>query len=166
MAECFSAASDGDSYAIDGSARFTHSHTHQFAARKVMGSPQIAPSKPTHRSRVTNGSAVLPDVDGRSTWVRRLRDLISAHVDDLGGDSAISEAERSIVRRAATLTVELERLEGRFAAAGQATIAELDAYQRAAGNLRRLLESVGLERRARNITPPLSEYVAAKARPS
>jgi hypothetical protein len=36
----------------------------------------VAP-KPQGRSRVSNRSAVLPGVDGRSTWVRRLRDLIS-----------------------------------------------------------------------------------------
>jgi hypothetical protein len=95
--------------------------------------------------------------------VRRLRDLMALHVADLGGDDAISAAERSIVRRAATLTVELERLELRFATAGEATADDLDLYQRTAGNLRRLLESIGLERRARDVTPSLSEYLAAKA---
>jgi len=55
---------------------------------------------PTARSRVSNGNAVLPGVDGRSTWVRRLRDLIALHLSALGGDEAVSEAERSIVRRA------------------------------------------------------------------
>jgi len=116
----------------------------------------------TARSRVTNGSAVLPGVDGRSTWVRRLRDVIALHVSDLGGDDAISEAERSIVRRAATLTVEMERLEAKFAMAGEASAAELDLYQRTAGNHRRLLESVGLGRRARDVTP-LRDYIEGKA---
>jgi len=50
-------------------------------------------------------------------------------------------AERSIIRRASVLTVELERLEVKFASAGEA--ADLDLYQRTAGNLRRLLEAVG-----------------------
>ena len=79
----------------------------------------VAEAKPTTRSRVTNGSAVLPGVDGRSTWVRRLRDLISVHIEDLGGDDSISEAERSLVRRAATMTVELERMEAVFAVRGR-----------------------------------------------
>src|SRR6478736_3754620 len=91
--------------------------------------------KPQARSRVSNGSAVLPGVDGRSTWVRRLRDLIELHLNDLGGIEAVSQAQRSIVRRAATLTVELERLEARFANAGAANPDELDLYQRTAGNL-------------------------------
>jgi len=127
-------------------------------------SDQIAEMPASARSKITNGSAVLPGVDGRSTWVRRLRDLISLHVADLGGDGAISEAERSIVRRACTMTVELERLEAKFATDGEATAQELDLYQRTAGNLRRLLESVGLERRARDVTPPLRDYIASRAR--
>ena len=116
------------------------------------------------RSAVTNGSAVLPGVDGRSTWVRRLRDLMALHIADLGGDGAISEAERSIVRRAATLTVELERLELGFATDGESSAAQLDLYQRTANSLRRLLESVGLKRRARDITPPnVDQYLSHQA---
>jgi hypothetical protein len=106
----------------------------------------------------------LPDVDGRSTWVRRLRDLISLHLSDLGGEDAVSEAERSIIRRVATLTVELERMESVFALAGEAQPAQLDLYQRTAGNLRRLLEAVGLERRSKDITPSLEAYLATKER--
>jgi len=103
---------------------------------------------------------VLPGVDGRSVWMRRLRDLIDLHVADLGGVESVSAAERSIVRRAATLTVELERMEGAFALAGEAAPDALDLYQRTAGNLRRLLESVGLQRRQRDITQDVHEYVA------
>src|SRR5262249_13712138 len=68
---------------------------------------------------------------------------------------------RARIRRAATLTVELERLEAKFALAGEASAADLDLYQRTAGNLRRLLEAVGLQRRARDVMPTLSEYLAA-----
>ena len=67
------------------------------------------------------------------------------------------------MRRAATLTVELERMEAVFALAGEAKPSDLDLYQRTAGNLRRLLESVGIERRPRNVTPTLAEYAARKA---
>jgi hypothetical protein len=95
-------------------------------------------------------------------WARRLRDLIEQHVADLGGNEAVSAAERSIVRRAATLTVELERMEAAFALAGAASPQDLDLYQRTAGNLRRLLESLGLQRRARDVTPDLKTYLAAR----
>jgi hypothetical protein len=76
----------------------------------------------------------------------------------------VSEAERAIIRRAAVLITELELMESKFAAAGGAPdIASLDAYQRASNSLRRLLESTGLQRRSRDITPTLSTYLAGKA---
>jgi hypothetical protein len=99
-------------------------------------------------------------VDGRSTWVRRLRDLMGLHLSDLGGDNAVSEAERSIIRRVATLTVELERMEAGFAVAGEAQPDQLDLYQRTANSLRRLLEAIGLQRRSRDVTPDPLEYAA------
>jgi hypothetical protein len=124
--------------------------------------PGSAARKDPRRSRVTNGSALLHGVDGRSPWVRRCRDLIALHVADLGGEEATSAAERSLVRRASVLTVELERLEAKFALAGAATHEDLDLYQRTAGNLRRLLEAVGLRRRPRDVTPTLAEYLASR----
>jgi hypothetical protein len=114
--------------------------------------------KSRQRSRVTNGSVLLPGADGRSVWVRRCKDIIEAHLSDLGGQKNTSEAERSIIRRASVMTVELERLEARFATAGEASAEELDLYQRTAGNLRRLLEAVGLQRRARDVTT-LADYL-------
>ena len=125
-----------------------------------LDSAAVASMSPTARSRISNGSAVLPGVDGRSTWVRRLRDLIALHLSDLGGDDAVSEAERSIVRRIATLTVELERMEGGFALAGEALPGQIDLYQRTANSLRRLLEAIGLERRQRDVTTPTLEEIA------
>jgi hypothetical protein len=114
------------------------------------------------RSRVTNGSALLPGVDGRSAWVRRARDVIAEIVADLGGIENTSAQERSIVRRAATLVVELERLEKKFALADAASPDDLDLYARASGNLRRLLEAIGLRRRPREVSAPsLSDYLAA-----
>jgi hypothetical protein len=120
-------------------------------------SADLAPMPASARSRISNGSAVLPGVDGRSTWVRRLRDLIGLHLADLGGEDAVSEAERSIVRRIATLTVELERMEAGFAVAGEAEPQQIDLYQRTANSLRRLLESIGIERRQRDVSPSLAD---------
>jgi hypothetical protein len=93
--------------------------------------------------------------------VRRCKDIIAAHLSDLGGADNASEAERSIIRRASVLTVELERLEVKFALAGEAGTADLDLYQRTAGNLRRLLEAVGLQRRAKDVEPTLADLLGA-----
>jgi hypothetical protein len=116
-------------------------------------------SKLHGRSKITNGTRLLPSIDGRSVWARRLRDLIALHENDYGGSNAISEAERSLIRRASALTVELELLETKFAANGGAQIEELDRYQRAANSLRRLLETLGLQRRAKDVTPSLDQYL-------
>jgi len=123
----------------------------------------LAPRSPQLRSRITNGSALLSGVDGRSAWVRRCRDFIADHLSDLGGVSNTSAAERSLVRRAAVIVVELERLEQKFALADEAgkgaSSDDLDLYGRTSGNLRRLLEAIGLQRRPRDVSPSLSEYL-------
>jgi hypothetical protein len=110
------------------------------------------------RSAITNGSKLLAGVDGRSPWIRRAKDLIGEHLQDLGGPDNTSAAERSIVRRVAVLSVELEHLETRFATAGEANAEDLDLYQRTANSLRRLLEAVGLQRRPRDVTPDPLAY--------
>jgi hypothetical protein len=124
--------------------------------------PIAAPRPAALRSKVTNGKSLFAvGGDMRGPWARRLRDVFELHLSDLGPDN-VSEAERSIVRRAAVLTVELERIESRFAL-DKGSNDDLDLYQRTAGNLRRLLESVGLERRPRDVTPSLAEYLASRA---
>jgi hypothetical protein len=116
--------------------------------------PAVVRPKDPQRSRITNGSALLPGVDGRNAWVRRCKDVVNEHIADLGGPDNVSAAERSIIRRACVLTVELERLERNFALAGEASTDDIDLYQRVANSLRRLLEAVGLQRRSRDVTPP------------
>ena len=120
-------------------------------------------NKAKGRSARTNGTVIFGKlVDGRSTWARRMRDLLDLHTADLGGVDVASAAERSIIRRASTITVELELLEQRFAIAGGASIADLDLYLRASNTLRRLFEVVGLQRRQRDVTPSLRSYLAER----
>lgn len=128
-------------------------------AKKPNLSRKIFGAKVHARSRISNGRSLLPSIDGRSLWARRLRDLISLHQSDLGGEEAVSAAEQSIIRRASTLTVELEHMELKFATQGGATTDQLLLYGRTANTLRRLLKSVGLQRRARNVTPTVDEYL-------
>lgn len=118
------------------------------------------------RSRVTNGTSHLPkEVDGRSFYSRRLRDLIALHTADLGGAENLSAAEQALVRRAAVIMISLEKMEFKFALtdAEGVTAPELDLYQRLSNSLRRLLREVGIKRRTRDVTPDLSTYLARKA---
>ena len=112
------------------------------------------------RSRITNGTAFLPGIDNRSAWCRRAKDVVAAHLADMGGEDSCSAAEHSIVRRIAVLTVQLEALEVRFAV-GEAAASDTDLYIRGSGSLRRLLEVIGIKRVPKNITPSLAEYVDA-----
>jgi hypothetical protein len=127
----------------------------EIASQSPGNSRETSGQKRSGRSRITNGSKLLLGIDGRSPWVRRCKDVLAAHLSDLGGADNTSAAERSIIRRVAVLTTELERLEVKFASAGEASTEDLDTYSRVSANLRRLLEAVGLQRRPRDVTPTL-----------
>jgi len=61
------------------------------------------------------------------------------------------------------LELQLEHLESKFASnEGVASTDQLLLYQRTANSTRRLLESVGLKRRAKDVTPSLEDYLASK----
>ena len=121
-----------------------------------------ADSRQKHgRSRVSNGSALLTGADGRGVWARRFRDVLREHIQDLGGEANTSAAERAILKRCAGLVCEIERMETRFALADEAVINDqaIDLYNRASANLKRLLESVGLERRSRLVSNAADERI-------
>jgi hypothetical protein len=136
---------------------------HKSASNRPVDDPSVTPRK--GRSKVTNGRLLIAGVDQRSPWVRRAKDVINAHLSDLGGVDNTSAAERSIIRRAAVVTTELERLEAKFAGAGEANTADLETYQRCANTMRRLLEAVGLRRRSRDVTPSLADLLAHPYQP-
>ena len=48
--------------------------------------------KRADRSAVSNGTRLLPGVDGRNAWARRCRDIMREHLADLGGLSNTSAA--------------------------------------------------------------------------
>jgi hypothetical protein len=50
---------------------------------------ELQSSKSPLHSRVGNGSALLPGVDGRSGWLRRVRDQLAAYVADLAGEKSL-----------------------------------------------------------------------------
>jgi hypothetical protein len=109
---------------------------------------------------------MLAEGDNRSPWVRRLKDVIELHISDLGGLENASEAERSLIRRVAVLTCELERMESRFSALPNGPRdGDLQTYQRLTNTLRRALETVGIHRRPRDVTPPtLDVYLDSLSR--
>ena len=126
-----------------------------------MSSVNVTASKPTGRSRVSNGRDLfLADVDGRGREARRYRDVYVALVAHLGGDDVVTEPRRHLAKRASALVVWCEVEEAKLAT-GETL--DVQIYTTAVNALRRLLVDLGLERAARDVTPPLAAYLAAKA---
>ncbi|WP_447256797.1 hypothetical protein [Mesorhizobium sp. ORM8.1] len=108
------------------------------------------PRKLKARSGVTNGTELLPGLDGRSKWARRLHDLVANHVQDLGGPRHVTQSQFALIRAAATTTIILEKWELQFATEGTLSVADLLGYQTTLNSLRRVLETLGLNR----VEPP------------
>jgi hypothetical protein len=66
---------------------------------------------PRLRSRVTNGKNLFVVGKATSAAARRFADILGAVVSDLGGADQLSEGQRQLARRAASLSLACERLE-------------------------------------------------------
>jgi hypothetical protein len=123
----------------------------EIVRRKRMSSRAKRP-----RSAVTSGRKLFVEGDLNSAWSRRFHDLVVRHIGDLGGRDVLSEAQLSLIRRAASIECELERLDAMLSTGAEVN---LDAYGRAASHLRRLFETLGIERKAKPVES-LAEYLA------
>jgi hypothetical protein len=87
----------------------------------------LATSCATSRSKVSNGTRLLQNVDGRSSSARRFRDLVNAFEEEVGGP--LSEVERGLIRQAAALTFKAEELQSALVK-GELAIARSDDKQK------------------------------------
>ena len=120
-------------------------------------SAQMIRPKPEGSTRMGTQGTILQGVDMRTSGGRRFKELCADLVDHLGDDPTAPQL--AIIRRAAALAVWCEQAE-----ADQAQGKELDVatYTTATNTLRRLMADLGLERRARDVTPDLRDYIAGK----
>ena len=102
------------------------------------------------RSSVTNGKRLFVEHRGDTAWARRFRDVLFEIISDLGGLDVLSEGQKQLARRAATLCITCERLEGK-AAAGEDI--DLNVYGMLTDRLGRAFARLGLKRRPRDVTP-------------
>jgi hypothetical protein len=116
-------------------------------------------AKPT-RARVTNHNDLLPGVDGRSAGARRYRDLVLEIVTDQGGVENCASARLQLIRRFAAASVLAERLEADIAEGAQVDIAE---HAQLCSSLVRIAQRIGINRRLKNVTPHLRDYLEAHA---
>jgi hypothetical protein len=125
------------------------------SARRRAPSRSIRP-----RSAVTSGRQMFYDGDENSAWSRRFHDLVIGHINDISaglGANVLSEAQLSLCRRAAAIECELERLDAQLS---RNEPVNLDAYGRAASHLRRLFETLGVERKMK-LVQSADEYIAS-----
>lgn len=131
----------------------------------MSASSHIVAIAPTNRSKVTNErlrgrvttKSLFVEGDGRTPWARRYRDLVALYADDAGGLATLPELKLSLIRRAAALTVECERLEGELA---EGKAVDIELLARTSSHLRRIAESIGLDRVKRDVTPSLADIAA------
>jgi hypothetical protein len=102
----------------------------------------------------------LAELDKRTSAARRAHDLIGSVTADLGGLDRLATGERQIVQRAAMIGTMAEDIEARWLLGEPVDATVLCTLANAQ---RRLFESVGLQRRSRNVTPSVDEYVATTA---
>ena len=118
------------------------------------------PARKDQRSAVTNGRrlhVVAPPVGGR--WARQFRDILAEICSDMGGrDSGLSEAQRQLARRCATIAIACEKMEGEAAAGNDIN---LEVYGTLTDRLGRCFQRLGLKRQARDVMPTLAEYLAS-----
>ncbi len=115
------------------------------------------------KSRVTNGHrSFVGEKDERGPLARRWRDVLKALVSDAGGEDRVSTARMCLIRKASTIIVRLEVMEARLIVGGDAaaTLDDLEIYARVSSQLRRLLETLGLDRVQLDVTPTLDAVVA------
>ncbi len=98
--------------------------------------------------------------DKRGHVARRFRDLVGLITADCGGPGALSENQRQIIRRSAALGVWCETQEARMADGEEI---DMDEFQRTSNSLRRLCESIGIKRTARDGSDAWGDYLARKA---
>lgn len=88
------------------------------------------------------------EVDGRTLPARRYRSVCSEIASDIGGNP--SAGQWLIIQRAAGLTVQCELLDASILS-GEAV--DVAAYTTLTNSLVRTLKTLGLERRAKDISP-------------
>jgi hypothetical protein len=119
--------------------------------------PQNESRSRSQRSRVTNGTDLLPGVDQRSALARRYRDLIDLLTRGFGGP--LSDTDRLLIRNAASAQLHVEDLTAR-SCRGEST--DPEAVTRAINGANRALGRLQASRRGVRSDTPVSDYLARR----
>jgi hypothetical protein len=126
-------------------------------------SKPLATRKQMGRSAVTNGKVLhsnAAQIDGRGHNARRFRDLVAAFSEGFG---ELNEADRALIKTAATLSLKMELLQADLVAG---LPVDADQLIRLAGTSKRALAAVTAKAADRKpAVPTMADYWASKAAP-
>ena len=115
----------------------------------MLESPTLAKPLSTTRAAVSNGSRLhARGIDGRTRDARRFRDLVASFSESLGGEAALSEADKALVRNAAALAVKAERMQARIV---KGEDVDLEGLTRLSNCVSRVLSQLGVKRERREL---------------
>lgn len=103
----------------------------------------------TSRSKISNRTRLLSNVDGRSREARRFRDLVASFASEIGSD--LGEVEMGLVRQAAGLALRAEQLQEAIV---RAEPVDNDELIRISGTSRRILALLADKAAKRKQPPP------------
>jgi hypothetical protein len=107
------------------------------------------------RKRLANG--LLRGVDGRTVGAVRFKRLLNSISADLGGMAALTEAERGLVRQAASLIMRAEQLQSAITRGEQV---DPDELIRLTNTVRRTLTVISKREKPKPAT--LGDYIASR----
>ena len=114
----------------------------------------------TSETRHQKAWRIKGEREAREAREARLLAVVRTYIDDLGGDDALSAADKATIQCIATLTVQMQDLEQRFNA-GNASSESLSLFNRMSGTLRRLLSTLP-KRKHTDTRPPTIEEIEAE----
>src|SRR6476469_8403267 len=103
----------------------------------------------------------MAHLDGRTESARRAKHVLEGFISDLGGSSNVSGMELAILKDAAALSAVSEHLNVQLLAGDKLSIGgrpiTFTEYLSGLNCKRRLIETVGLKRRPRDVSPAIDE---------
>jgi hypothetical protein len=125
----------------------------------LMLSTNKAPTRATARSKISNGTRLFTNIDGRTSSARRFRDLVQSFEAEFEGN--LCEADRSLIRQAATLLLKSEQMQE---AVVRGEPVDSDALIRMASTAKRVLAAISAKSVKRKpAAPTIADYLARKA---
>ena len=122
--------------------------------------PQDTKAKPQGSTAGKARLLTLDDLDRRTQAYQRTAEILEGVMSDMGGAEHCTTLQRSLAESVAVMGAMIRDLEVRFLKGEAVDITE---YTSLINARRREATTIGLERKSRDVTPSLAEYVRSKA---